>query len=85
MTLDDSYREVMEHITVTAELRGRVLRTVRVRQARRRAARSWLTAAACFLLLLTGALTLPRLLPGRAGEPEVQAPVTDITECASAS
>ena len=85
MTLADSYREVMEHITVTAELRGRVLRTVRVRQARRRAARSWLAAAACFLLLLTGALTLPRLLPGRAGEPEVQAPVTDIPECASAS
>ena len=30
MTLADSYREVMEHITVTAELRGRVLRTVDV-------------------------------------------------------
>lgn len=65
MTLREAYREAMNHVTVTSEMRARILnniqsadiRTTRVRFFSRSA--RYLAAAACLALLIAGSIVLP--------------------------
>lgn len=62
-----AYREVMDHIAVTQEMRERVLHHIRAMDlpaAKARARMIWtrrLAAAACFAVLAVGAVALPRI------------------------
>lgn len=62
MTL--KYDELMDKIEVTDAMRARILTRVSGAEQRKPAARRWALAAACFAVLLLGALTVPKLLTG---------------------
>ena len=62
MTL--KYDELMDKIEVTDAMRARILTRVSGAKQRKPAARRWALAAACFAVLLLGALTVPKLLIG---------------------
>lgn len=74
MVLTQAYKEAMDHIAVTADMRSRILRSIgdlpslpgtagsRLLPAR------CLAAAACLALFLAGAAVLPSLLPSLQGE-----------------
>lgn len=62
MTL--KYDELMDKIEVTDAMRARILTRVSGAEQRKPAARRWTLAAACFAVLLLGALTVPKLLIG---------------------
>lgn len=70
MTLRRAYDEIMDRIEVTEELRQRVLNRIaqediepaRPRVLRFPAWKKYLSAAACLILVLTGAAALPRLI-----------------------
>ena len=97
MTLPNKYDEIMEHITVTEEMRNRVLQNVRRAAGHGRAKtvrfpqwRRYL-AAACFAVLLAGCLVLPAILrgpqvqqPAGSGSPAFGDGTAGITEYASA-
>ena len=63
----EAYREVMDHIAVTEEMRGRVLQNIRhmdLPAKRIRPSAVWmrrLGAAACFAVLVAGAVALPQI------------------------
>lgn len=86
-----AYREVMDHIAVTEDMRERVLqhiRTMDLPAAKDRARTVWtrrLAAAACFAVLVVGAVTLPRIHTPSQGEnpPEVEHGVWNRTQAAS--
>lgn len=62
MTL--KYDELMDKIEVTDAMRARILTCVSGAARRPSAVRRWALAAACFVVLLLGALTVPKLLNG---------------------
>lgn len=86
-----AYREVMDHIAVTEDMRERVLqhiRTMDLPAAKDRARTVWtrrLAAAACFAVLVVGAVTLPQIHTPSQGEnpPEVEHGVWNRTQAAS--
>lgn len=84
-----AYHAVMAHIDVTPDTRRRVLdRLAEEAPARAGAVRfpglkRYLSAAACFALLLTGAVILPRLLHRSQPEPPPVAVVPKIVEAGS--
>ena len=69
------YDEIMEHIQVTPEMRRRILRHIQEERIsvpsslRFPGLKGYLSAAACFVLLLAGAAALPRLMERSAPEP----------------
>lgn len=91
MTLREAYREAMNHVTVTSEMRARILnniqsadiRTTRVRFFSRSA--RYLAAAACLALLIAGSIVLPNFIaPAQNGDQSgVQNGTLDRTEAAS--
>ena len=68
MTL--KYDELMDKIEVTDAMRARILTRVSGAARRPSAARRWALAAACFAVLLLGALTVPKLLTGDPAQAE---------------
>lgn len=85
-----AYREVMDHIAVTEEMRERVLchiRNMDLPSAKVQARRIWmrrLAAAACFAVLVVGAVTLPRIhTPSQGENPGVEHGVWERTQTAS--
>lgn len=86
-----AYREVMDHIAVTEDMRERVLqhiRTMDLPAAKDRARTVWtrrLAAAACFAVLVVGVVTLPQIHTPSQGEnpPEVEHGVWNRTQAAS--
>ena len=93
MILDRKYDEIMERIEVTPEMRRRILdnlqeidlsekKTAKVIRPRWK---QFGTLAACFALVLVGALTLPRMLPSDSPPANIVGdPVEDIVQVASA-
>ena len=86
------YDEVMDRIEVTDEMRRRILSNLQKMDletgAGRRAGplsglKKYLPAAACFALLLAGAVTLPRLMDREAPEPPPVQVVPQIEEASS--
>ena len=73
------YNEIMEHIEVTPEMRQRILKRIQEKGVTPSSPKvlplpDWkkiLSVAACFVLLLTGAIVLPRLLQEDMVEPPV--------------
>lgn len=69
-----AYREVIDHVAVTGEMRERVLHHIRAMDlpaAKTRARKVWtrrLAAAACFAVLVAGAVALPRIHTPSQGE-----------------
>lgn len=93
MTLSEAYREIMAQITVTDEMRERVLTQVRQAGPRSRTPspspstfRRYWAAAACLAVLVAGAAVLPQFLPlaETVPTPGVVAPIPDFKEVASA-
>lgn len=90
MTLGKAYDEIMERIKVTPEMRRRVLEHIAQEDispapskiVRFPAWKKYLSIAACFVLLVVGATTLPHLLKNPEPEPPVLT-VPDIVETAS--
>ena len=68
MTL--KYDELMNKIEVTDAMRARILTRVSGAAKKKSAARRWALAAACFAVLLLGALTVPKLLTGDPAQAE---------------
>jgi len=91
MTLSEKYDEIMDRVVVTKEMRGRILENVRKSGAQPEAKvirfphwKKYVAAAACFAVLLIGALTVPGLLPSSQENPPVDLQGTDgIVECQS--
>ena len=87
--MKSAYDEIMEHIEVTPEMRGRVLERIREEgidmpaRPRLRGLRRYLSAAACLVLLVTGAAVLPRLADRSGPEPPVIEAGYGIEEAAS--
>lgn len=85
------YNEIMAYLTVTPEMRRRVLQRLqqeelplpRQRPLRFPGLKKYLAAAACLVLLLAGAATLPRLLQPDIPAPPVQT-IPDISQVDSA-
>lgn len=80
------YEVIMEHITVTDEMRRRILANIQSPASPRRGrptVRKMLAAAACLVLILAGAALLPRSFTGETVVPLEQA-TPELTECASA-
>ena len=82
------YNLIMDQVTVTDEMRHRILNHIRVmdlsqkpKALRYPAYKKYLTLAACFIILLAGAVMLPNLT-GQITQPPVQI-VPDITEYSS--
>lgn len=77
MTLGKAYEEIMDKIEVTPEMRRRVLQRVaaeeitpaKPRVLRFPAWKKYLSAAACLVLVIAGAVILPRLLKPEEQEP----------------
>ncbi len=73
------YDEIMDHIEVTSEMRQRVLRHIQEENItpsspkilRFSSFKRYLSVAACFVVLLAGAIALPSLLNGNELEPPV--------------
>lgn len=86
-----AYREAMDHVAVTGEMRERVLRHIRAMDlpaAKASTRRVWtrrLAAAACFAVLVAGAAALPRIHTPSQGEnpPGVEHGVWNRTQAAS--
>ena len=86
-----AYREVMDHIAVTEEMRERVLQHIWAMDlpaAKSRTQMVWtrrLAAAACFAVLVVGAVALPRIHTPSQGEnpPGVEHGVWNRTQAAS--
>lgn len=96
MTLRRAYDEIMDRIEVTEEMRRRVLDRIarediepaRPRVLRFPAWKKYLSAAACLILILTGAAALPRLiplLPPREGDVQVISPIQEASSLAELS
>lgn len=85
------YDEIMEHIEVTSEMRQRILQ--HIQEGNIPAApdgtlqfsslRKYLSVAACFVVLLAGAIALPRLLNQGGPEPPLVTVGQGIEEAAS--
>ena len=99
MTLGEKYEEIMEKIVVTEEMRRRILQNIRSADVKPSAKvirfphwKKYAAAAACFAVILLGALTVPGLLAPSQGNPSVStsdgnAPMVGtqgIVECRSA-
>lgn len=91
MILAARYRELMDQIQVTDEMRGRILRRLREVEpvaggrARHNTVR-WLSLAACAVLLLAGALAAPRwLAPPTQPSPSQVLVQPGIVTCADAA
>ena len=72
MTLRKRYEVIMEHITVTDEMRRRILANIQSPASPRRGrptVRKMLAAAACLVLILAGAALLPRSFTGETVVP----------------
>lgn len=91
MTLSKRYDEVMAHIEVTDEMRSRILNNIQkadVTAPKKNllhfpGAKKYLSIAACFALLLVGALTLPRYLTPDSPENPILAQNDDIVNVSS--
>lgn len=90
MTLGKAYDEIMDKIEVTPEMRRRVLRRIeteeiapsRPKVVRFPAWRKYLSAAACLVLVVAGAVMLPRLIQPQPPGEHVQV-IPKIEEAAS--
>ncbi|MCI7524205.1 MAG: hypothetical protein MSA81_12845 [Roseburia hominis] len=74
MTLKSAYREIMDQVEVTEEMRERILDGVEKKRGaqkagRRRYIRSGLSLAACLALVLLGTAVVPQLFDGGTEEP----------------
>lgn len=81
-----TYKEAMDHIAVTPQMRSRVLQQIQQAdltpsRARSLPMRRGLAAAACLVVLLVGAVTLPRLL--QPTTPGVESSISSIVQVAS--
>ena len=99
MILPEKYEEIMERITVTEEMRRRVLQNVRSAAAKPAVGairlprwQKYAALAACLAVLLLGALTLPNLLRpapenpvGASGGDTQPTGAQSITSCKSAA
>lgn len=91
MTLREAYKEIMDHIAVTDEMRERILHNLRGGTSSpsvsrpRRPFVPMLAAAACLALLLAGTAALPRLSQLMQGDSSsgVQTGILDRREAAS--
>ena len=89
MILRKAYQEVMNHIVVTEEMRGRILNNLQrkefhPRQTRRLPSLSRYAAiAACLVLLAAGALALPQFHGPVESPSGVQSGIRDITVASS--
>lgn len=90
MTLRSAYDEIMDHVTVTEQMRQRILSRVETADlgharnaVRVPVPRRYWAAAACAALLLVGAAVLPRYLDGqeaqRPGHVETISPFTEVS------
>ncbi len=86
------YSEVMDRIEVTDEMRGRILKNIQNMSTEALPGRKvipfpgfkkYLSAAACLVLLLAGAVTLPRLMHRQTPEPPPVQVIPQIVEAAS--
>lgn len=91
MTLSEKYGEIMERVTVTEEMRRRILQNLRGAGSAPRASairfphwRRYAAAAACFAVLLIAALTVPTMLRAVPGGDETTASAPQIVTCQSA-
>ena len=99
MILGEKYEEIMDRVVVTDAMRQRILRNIQNANLQPRAKvihfphwQRYAAAAACFSVLLIGALTVPTLLHPLQGNPAVSAPdenapvvgTQEIVECRSA-
>ena len=97
--MSKAYKEIMEKVEVTEEMRSRILQNIETRTANTNASRSgrhgnhrlsktykYLSIAACLVLLLIGAAALPKILENGEPGPDVELgyPTGSITECSSA-
>lgn len=88
-----AYDEIMEHIAVTQEMRQRVLANIAQEDVtpvppkivRLPPLKKYLSVAACFILLLAGAASLPRLLDRTQPEPPPVLTAPNIAQAASLS
>lgn len=88
--MDKKYNEVMEHIEVTPEMRQRILKNIQqvdltAQKSTKAVQFPWwkqlATVAACLAVVLTGILTIPKLLNPGVNDPYVDLnPVADIVE-----
>lgn len=91
--METSYKEIMEHIAVTEDMRQRILHNIQQSEqrtsAKKRIAfsplRRSLGAAACFAVLLAGVLTLMHLptTPTDVHKPPVQSAIPSFKEASS--
>lgn len=88
----EAYRDVMDHIAVTEEMRSRILSNVQSMEIRPAkpgtpyTLRRWVAAAACLALIIAGAVVLPQwIAPVRDNTPSgVQSGIWNPVEAASA-
>ena len=85
-----AYNEIMEHITVTGQMRQRILANVenadigpQKRPTRARARRRYWAAAACVAVLLLGAVTLPRYFATERPGPGITQTTPQFTQVSS--
>lgn len=76
--MSEKYDEIMDHVVVTKEMRGRILENIRKSEVQPKAKvirfphwQKYAAAAACFAVLLIGALTVPGLLHPPQGNSSV--------------
>ena len=74
MTLKSAYREIMDQVEVTEEMRERILDGVEKKRGaqkagRRQHIRSGLSLAACLALVLLGTAVVPQIFDGGTKEP----------------
>ena len=93
MILREAYREIMNHVTVTEEMRTRILKNIQNAEIPTAKLPShslfirYFAAAACFVVLIAGAVTLPNLqTPTQTPSPSgVQSGIWSRVEAASLS
>lgn len=94
MILSKSYDEIMEKIEVTDDMRTRILKNIQTADVPKNpksvllpSIRKHLSIAACFLILIAGALLLPKMLHIKTSQPdnELTNLSGDIITCLSAS
>lgn len=89
--MTNRYKQIMDKINVTAEMRSRILSNIQSagpgsssKVVRFPSGIRYLSIAACFVVLLVGAVTLSRLLDQPVQTPPPDQVIPDLVECSSA-